>query len=186
MTVPANYDTYAQGLHLTLAMEPQPGTADGYPELVTLLSNIYADRVSKLPFVPSTWLAAVLREHGKDGNLLLPLPPRMADGTTKSDLPPWLHTSAAIDAWEQIWHIAQSAEQQYLTGQLEAGRAILDKAYANAAFWDALYKAAQTAAGLKDLVFGGGLTKKLLVYAGIAGVGGWLLWRYFRKPRGAR
>jgi hypothetical protein len=118
----------------------QPGVGTAYPELVAIVRGIYRSRVSRLAFVPSYWLAEVLAAMEGD-NLVLPTP--VGFKSLAYPIPAWLSDdTAAMSAWAAVGSLVKDAEQRFLAGRIEEGRAVMAAADANASFWNGLYSAA--------------------------------------------
>lgn len=116
-----------------------PGLAAVWPELGVKLRAIFADRVATLPWVPADWSDHVAQViAGGDAVRLLPL---RGDGTAPVPFPSWLTASSArLGAWNDIAAITNQAVAAYAATKADEGRAVLDAAYADAAFWDRLYR----------------------------------------------
>lgn len=132
----------------------QPGLGTAYPDLVQQLRDLYTSRVAKLAFVPADWLPAVLGQMGD--SVLVKLQQSAPHGVAYSGLPDWIgKDQAAIDAWQQAAEMIDSAVAAYANKQVEAGRAILARASANAAFWNGLYAADLALVNLPGTIVGG-------------------------------
>lgn len=135
--------SYYDAIERNLGMQVQLGAAKVYPELVSSLNKIYADRISKLPFVPNNWLTSVMALQGTDDGLLLyPIKATNFLGMVNKNLPPWVQANA--EAWDKLADVTKAALQYYLDGQIAEGRIAMNAAYANAAMWTSLYNFAKT------------------------------------------
>lgn len=154
--------------------------ATAWPDLAPMLATIYRDRIAKLPWLPSTWWAAVSALHGKEGQVLVPTPPRMRDGRVKPDLPAWLVGAERVDAWDQISAAANEALQNYAAKKAEDGKRELMGLYANAAFWDNAYAIANVLAAPVNLARAAVANYKTVSTLAVVGLA-IFLWLKFRK-----
>lgn len=137
-----------------------PGLAGAWPELRAMVQKIFLDRVSKIPWLPSSWLTGVVALQQSRPNDLVTLAPSRranvgptgvfvdANGPPSADLPLFLDDDEKINAWQAMWYDMDKARGNYAAAQAAAGRAQLDALYAKAAFWDATYKIAVFTANL--------------------------------------
>ncbi len=146
---------YYNDIEKTLGMQVQTGTARVYPELVTILNNIYRDKIAKLPFVPSDWLPKVLALQGSDDGLLLfPIKASRPFGLgINRDLPVWVQ--ANYQTWDTLADESQKALTSYMDGKIAEGQSTLNRLYANAAFWNAAYLSAKFVADIPTNVVKG-------------------------------
>jgi hypothetical protein len=120
-------------------MTANPAAA-AFPELVDILASIYADKVSRLPWVPSGWWATVQQYHGQEMNgvrqVLVPAFTMLDDGSpTRGPVAPWLDTPEKRKAWNDLATVARRSVMSYVDKQLVAGRLTLQQLYADADFW---------------------------------------------------
>lgn len=140
----------------TLGIRAQLGLAMGYPDLVRMLNRIYIDKVSKLPWVPPTWLAAVQALQAKYPNdLMRPTPGYDAIGRRGQEAPSFADTDAKLTAWDNIRKAVDDAIVAYAAKQAEIGAAKLRQLEADAAFWDGAYRLAVTVRDLPSNVVSG-------------------------------
>ena len=158
----------------------QPGIRKAWPELQTQLDALYLDRVAKAPFVPKDWATnyATARDNYPDDVILL-APSRNAIGGLTTDGPMFARAPLYADQWQEIYDFVQRAYVQYAKGVASAGKAELAAAYANAAFWDGLYRVAKFAG--EDLPAG----FASVVAKGSGAVASTLFKGIFRSPLGA-
>ena len=143
-----------------LGVEDQPGLGMGYPELKALLGRLFEDRVSKLPWVPSSWLGAVKDIQAKNPTDLIRIAPaRNVAGQRQAGAPSFATSPEMEEVWMTIYKAQQDAIVSYAAQQVEIGRRKLDALTANAAFWNAAYNVADFAKNLPAQVvsktFGG-------------------------------
>lgn len=188
MTYFATPDARAQATGMYI--EPYAGT---WPDLADILTKIYQDRMSQLPFLPPGWLNNVMLEHGKDGNVLIPILPRNALGLRSSAAPAWLDTQEKEDAWSGPAKTAVSAVSSYAANQAAIGQAQLQQLYDDSAYWDSVYNIAVAAAspitffsqglaqaGQGAAQFGQNIATGAM-YLGIAAVAGIVLFKVLGK-----
>ncbi len=146
---------YYNDIQKSLGMQVQLGTARVYPDLVTILNNIYRDKIAKLPFVPADWLPKVLALQGSDDGLLVyPIKATRILGLgINPDLPAWVQANAAT--WDTLADECKNALTSYMDGKIAEGQATLNRLYANAAFWNAAYISAKFVADIPTNVVKG-------------------------------
>lgn len=131
-----------------LGVYSSPGLGRSWPDLSAAILAIYGDRVAKLEWVPASWFSRV-KAGMASGDIYRLLPARKPGGTVRDDLPDWISSDARrVDVWTELSEIVRQAVFNYAQGMAEAGRAELEAAYANAAFWDRLYTATKFVADL--------------------------------------
>lgn len=124
-----------------LGVYVQPGIGEAYPELVKILRELYRTRVSRLPFVPNDWYVQVDRLMGS--NTVVKLQQSKPNGVVYDGLPVWIVSDkAAIDAWQKVAVLMNSAITAFIGGEIEKGKSIIASANANAEFWNTLYDGA--------------------------------------------
>lgn len=141
MTYFASADARAQATGMFI--EPY---GQSWPDLADILTKIYQDRMAVLPFLPPNWLGLVMQEHGKDGNVLIPIKPRNILGLRSSAAPAWLDTQEKEDAWGAPAQTANDAVAQYAADKADEGYAELQQLYADADYWNTLYSVATSLA----------------------------------------
>jgi len=131
-----------------------PGLAGAWPELRGNVDRIFAQRMAKLPWLPSDWLDMVRKLQAERPADLVTLAPsrrpktdasgRVVDpnGPPAADVPLFLDGADKLDAWQRMYFDLNAARSAYAAARAAEGRAELDRLYANAAFWDASYKIA--------------------------------------------
>ncbi len=141
--------SYDDDLAKQLGVYRSPGLGVSWPQLSTQLLAIYADRVAAFDFVPGDWFTRV-RDAMANGDVLRLLPPTRVNGSIKvGEIPDWITGDQRhVDAWGEVADVTNKAVVDYARAQAEAGRAELEAAYSNAAFWDRLYTATKFVADL--------------------------------------
>ena len=140
----------------TLGVYIQPEIGNAYPELVAILRDLYTKRVSKLPFVPLDWLAKVLEQMGTEGHeVVIKLQQSLPHGQPYKGLPQWIVGDVqAMHAWQSMAEVIDDAVAAFAAQRVEAGKAIVAHAQANAQFWDSLYTSAKFVRDLPGNVVG--------------------------------
>lgn len=106
-----------------------------WPELATLLSKLYADKVASMPWLPQNWLATVSALHnGPNGEIMVPAPTSATYSGGKGI--PWLDTPEKRQWWDALANTARSIITKYADKKAAEGRIELEKAYAAADFWN--------------------------------------------------
>lgn len=136
-------------IRYTLGVEDTIGLRGAWPELGRLIDRLFEDRVSRLPWVPKSWLQAVREVQAANPQDLIRLAPgRDKLGRRQEGAPSFADDDAKLDVWVEIWKAQQKATEAYAAKQVEVGRREIDRLVANAAFWDAAYTIADTAKNL--------------------------------------
>lgn len=128
-----------------LGVYVQPGIGEAYPELAAQVRRIMVEKVSKIPFLPAGWLDEVLAIIDTNPPTLVKIYPVFkSDGVTTNELAPTFATYSpeAAKVWQELSEVTRLAQFNYAAGKVEEGRAVMDAAYARAAFWDTAYNVA--------------------------------------------
>lgn len=188
----ASPGTAADAADLTerLAVYANPA-GQAWPELRRLLMTLYEDRVSKLPFVPASWLAGVREVNDRPSAVVL-APPRLPNGDVRPGLPAWLAGFPdRVDVWAKVADDARLIVFHFAEGKVTEGRQVMQDAYDDAAFWDKAYTLAVSIRDLPANALGavadaagsvaggvaGRLLKSPIVWVALAGGLGFLAWR---------
>lgn len=177
-----------------------PGLGQAYPELRDgIMMRVFGDRVASVPWVPQNWLASVRALQANNPTGLVRIGPAKLLGSAvrAPDAPSFADTQAKLDWWQSLFDASNAAVGKYAAQQQAAGKAELDKLYANAAFWNTGLGATAitVATTIRDLPknavgavldgagsVAGGVLKKLLgswiVWVGLVGVAGFVAWKF--------
>ncbi len=118
----------------------QPGIGQAYPELKRVMQVFFANRVAKLPWLPSNWLEAVKQiQADAPDDLVLIARKNWGDS----------------DAWNAIAQDSEDIQAKYAAGQVQEGRDLLASIDAEAAFWNAAYHVDVVAASPIQIAKGG-------------------------------
>lgn len=163
----------------TLGVYP---SAAPYPELVDQLVKLYTDRVATVAFVPPAWIDGVKAIAARNPPAApVIVSPYKTNGDMKlaGEMPDWILSSKAnADAWAQMAGMARAIVMEYTAGKIEEGRAEMDRAYRNVAFWSALEHVATTIADAPGNLLSGALGGLQRVTGGIFGAlfSSWIFW----------
>jgi hypothetical protein len=176
-----------------------PGLGAAYPELVRLIGTIYDRRMSKLPWLPSSWLAGVKKLQADYPSDVVRIYPALnAKGDLNDNAPLFLDSKEKQEAWQKIYNDMNAAIMAYAAAKSAEGRGQLARLEADAAFWDASYKIAvfvRDAPGKAIGAVGGGVAdfasslvkgitgKSVVGWLIIAGVAGVALYFYMKPEK---
>jgi hypothetical protein len=177
-----------------LGVWAQPGIGQAYPELQGLLHRLYAERVAGLSWVPRDWLARVQALQDSQPTSLV----RTAPGVGLL-APDFCDSPQKREWWQNFFKMTDAAVAKYAAGQLEAGKAEIEAAYAASAFWNSAYQLAVSIRDLPATIVGSALDgagsvasgifsklfKSWIVWVVIIGALGVAAWRFgfFRKGK---
>lgn len=122
-----------------------PGYGKAYPELKDTLQALYADKVSRMNFVPAGWVAAVAKLQEVNPDDLIRIGPSMNKGRIIQENAPFtIRSRETAEAWQALFAAENLAVVTYAAGQQKAGKAQLDQLYRNAVFWNRAYQLGET------------------------------------------
>lgn len=111
-----------------------------YPQFTAQLRTMLLDRIAKIPWLPDDWAQTVRWLHGKDGRALVPVSSKAT--TTQGRGASFLDTPEKRQVWDAMVEEVRKAQTAYMENELAKGRVIMDRANANAEFWDNAYRVA--------------------------------------------
>jgi len=127
----------------TLGVWIQPGLGSAWPNLRQTIYKLYLEKVQPLPFVPREWYTKVMSlQSGDDGALIKIAPVFMKDGS----LTEWGKNTSFLDTeekrktWDDLSKQVNEIVIAYARNESAKGKVLLDKLYADAAFWDRAYR----------------------------------------------
>lgn len=137
------------GVISATGMAPQPGLGQAYPEFRELSERI-VQRIASLPWIPPGWITEVRAYQAArpdlDSGRPIMVPRRITNtrtGVRLADSPTWVVGADRIALWDQMADETQKAMLALGQRRLDEGRAIMEAADRNAAFWDRLARAAE-------------------------------------------
>ena len=166
----------------TLGLYAVPLATDwrGIAETIT---DIYDDRIRPAPWIPADWYSKVSAVNGafnaeyNQRIILLPASPKTL---LTYGAPAWLNDTDKRKAWADLYTETNTAYNAYIAGKREEGQRVLDRVYANAAFWERLWQLKESITNpLGDLL-------NTAITTGAIGVGLYLLLRPKTNPRSSR
>lgn len=184
-------------IQLGVWLAPSLGEAWG-GELKRILQRLYGERVAGVQWIPRDWLARQRKLQDANPTALVRIgPATLIGGARAAEAPEFADTPAKLRWWQELFDLANAAVAKYSAGQAAAGKAELDRLYADAEFWNTgvgagLIATQQTLRNLPetiaektgdvaDKVVGGvfrGLFKSWVVWVLLAGAAGFAAWKY--------
>ena len=135
----------------------QNGIGSAYPELNAKLNKFYADKVGKIPWLPTGWLDFVqglARDRSNDQVRIAPVYQNAATKTLSENAPDWLDNEDKRTTWQTLFTETNSIVQKYAQNDAAAGALELDILYAKAAFWNGAYNTAVFIADVPKKIVG--------------------------------
>ena len=120
-----------------LGVWAQPLLGGAWPELKALLHRLYGDRASAIPWLPRGWLQSVRDLQESDPTSLVRVGPGL--GTLSPD---FCDSDAKRKVWQEFFVAVDAAIVAYAAGKAAEGRAAMEAAYSNSAFWAKAYAVA--------------------------------------------
>lgn len=139
----------------TLGVYIQPGIGTAYPELNKLLQAFFKSKVSTIPWLPAGWMdsqAGLQASYAGDQVRIAPV--FKGDGSISPLAPSWLDTPEKRQFWQELFKRSNEIVTAYAAGEAAKGKVLLDKLYAEAAFWDRAYNVAVFVRDLPKTVVG--------------------------------
>ncbi len=133
----------------SLGVWSQFGLGAAWPELKSLLTRLYTDRVAKLPWIPRDWFVQVQALQSADPSSLIVIGPAMTAALGRDpDAPAFADSEAKLDAWQDLYKMVQAAVNAYAAKESVKGRVLMEAAYSNSEFWNNAYA---IAVAIRDL-----------------------------------
>lgn len=118
------------------------GLGSAYPELKRLSAQLFAERVAKIPWLPESWLGDVNALQARFPADLVRIAPSRVLLVKSPMAPAWLDSPAKVDAWQELFTAHSAIVANFARGEVDKGRAELERVNADAEFWDRLYRIA--------------------------------------------
>lgn len=158
--------------------------ATNWSELTSVLSRIYRDKLSEVPWIPKDWYGTIMGYvHNKNGNIAVVAPSSATATNGKGIL--FLDTPEKKQWWDELAAASSKAVKDFAANKAAEGRREMEAAYADSAFWDSAYKIAALLASpvhaVKDAADAYDKYKGFIKGAAIIGAIGGLIYMVTRR-----